>query len=310
MEAFGKAKLLSADPARAGGSFAPFFMIIFHDPQCADYGATAEHEKPARVSATVARLRAAHLDWQWRLPPLADEAVLKLVHSPQHLERLQVPPGFDEDTPFFEGIYQHARRSVGSALATLDAVLNEKQKAFSLMRPPGHHALPSQAMGYCYLNQVAIAVLVARQKGVGRVAVWDFDAHHGNGTEDILHDRDGVLFVDIHQDKTYPGTGAVSSGNCRNYCIPPHGSREEHMAAIRRALNEIGLFKPDLIFVSAGFDAYVDDPITDLSLLPADYAQMGRWLAEMNVPAVGVLEGGYSEALPELVDSFLTAWAE
>ncbi|MFT3783473.1 MAG: histone deacetylase [Nibricoccus sp.] len=285
-------------------------MIIFHDPQCADYGATAQYEKPARVATTVARLRAAHFDWQWRLPPVADEEVIKLVHSPQHLERLQYPHDFDQDTPFFEGIYQHARRSVGSALAAMDVVLNEKKRAFSLMRPPGHHALPSQAMGFCYLNQVAIAVLAARQRGLGRVAVWDFDAHHGNGTEDILHDREGVLFVDVHQDKTYPGTGAISSGNCRNYCVAPHAPREEHLAALRRSLNEIQAFKPDLLFVSAGFDAYAKDPITEMSLLPEDYAQLGRWLTETQIPAVGILEGGYSEDLPILIDSFLTAWAE
>lgn len=285
-------------------------MIIFHDPQCADYGASARQEKPARVSATVARLRAGHLDWQWRLPPLADEAVLKLVHSPQHLERLQYPHDFDEDTPYFEGIYQHARRSVGSALAAMEAVLTENKKVFSLMRPPGHHALPSQAMGFCYLNQVAIAVLAARQRGIGRVAVWDFDAHHGNGTEDILHDREGVLFVDVHQDKTYPGTGHISSGNCRNYCIAPHAPREEHLAALQRSLSEVQAFKPDLLFVSAGFDAYARDPITEMSLEAADYAQIGRWLAGAKLPTVAVLEGGYSEDVPALVDSFLTAWAE
>lgn len=284
-------------------------MIIFHDPQCADYGATARQEKPARVSTTVARLRAAHLDWQWRLPPLADEEVLKLVHSPQHLERLQYAHDFDEDTPYFEGIYQHARRSVGSALAALDVVLNEKKKAFSLMRPPGHHALPSQAMGFCYLNQIAIAAIVARQRGIGRVAVWDFDAHHGNGTEDILHDREGILFVDVHQEKTYPGTGAISSGNCRNYCIAPHAPREEHLAALRRSFNEVLAFRPDLLFVSAGFDAYVKDPITELSLETTDFAELGRWLAEAKLPTVTILEGGYSPDLPELVDSFLTAWA-
>ncbi len=284
-------------------------MIIFHDPQSADYGASALYEKPARVSATVAKLRAGHLDWQWRLPPLADETVLRLVHSPQHLERLQYAHDFDEDTPYFEGIYQHARRSVGSALAAMDAVLEEKKKAFSLMRPPGHHALPSQAMGFCYLNQVAIAVLVARQRGIGRVAVWDFDAHHGNGTEDILHDREGVLFVDVHQDKTYPGTGHISSGNCRNYCIPPHGTREEHMAALRRSFDEVLAFKPELLFVSAGFDAYSGDPITELSLEPSDYAELGRWLSVERLPTVAIMEGGYSEELPGLVDSFLTAWA-
>lgn len=287
-------------------------MIIFHDPQCADYGSSTRPdrpEQPARVSTTVARLRAAHLDWQWRLPPLADEAVLRLVHSPQHLERLQFAHDFDEDTPYFEGIYQHARRSVGAAIAAMEATLDEKQKTFSLMRPPGHHALPSQAMGFCYLNQVAITAFVARQRGIGRIAVWDFDAHHGNGTEDILHDREDYLFVSIHEDPAYPHTGKMSSGNCRNYCITPNAPREEHMAALRRSWNELLAFKPELILVSAGFDAYVNDPITEMSLEVADFAELGRWLAATSIPTVSVLEGGYSADLPELIDSFLTAWA-
>ena len=147
-------------------------MIIFHDPQCVDYGSAARPEQPARVAATVALLRANHLDWQWRLPPIADETILRLVHSPQHLERLQYAHDFDDDTPYFDGIYLHARRSVGAALAAMEAALDEKQKTFALMRPPGHHALPSQAMGFCYLNQVAIAAFAARQRGIGRIAVF------------------------------------------------------------------------------------------------------------------------------------------
>jgi acetoin utilization deacetylase AcuC-like enzyme len=284
-------------------------MIIFHDPQCADYGSSAQHELPARAATTVALLRAKHLDWQWRLPPVADEAVVQLVHSPQHLERLQFAADFDSDTPYFEGIYLHARRSVGAAIAAMEATLDEKQKTFALMRPPGHHALPSQAMGFCYLNQVAIAAFAARQRGIGRIAVWDFDAHHGNGTEDILHGREGFLFVSIHEDPGYPNTGKVTSGNCRNYCIAPHTPRAEHMAALRRSWSEVLAFRPELVLVSAGFDAYVNDPITEMNLEPEDFAELGRWLATAQLPTAAILEGGYSTDLPMLVDSFLTAWA-
>ena len=243
------------------------------------------------------------------MPPMADELTLRLVHSPQHIERLQFAHDFDADTPYFEGIYQHACRSVGAALAAMDVALNEKKCAFALMRPPGHHALPSQAMGFCYLNQIAIAAVAARQRGIARVAVWDFDAHHGNGTEEILHERDGIHFASIHQVKTYPGTGAVTSGNCRNYCVAPHAPREEHLAALRRSWSDILNFRPDLVLVSAGFDAYKNDPITQMSLEIEDYAELGRWLAAAQFPTAAVLEGGYSTDLPLLVDSFLTAWA-
>ncbi len=284
-------------------------MILFHDPQCIDYGSAARYELPARVSATANLLRANHPDWQWRVPSIPDDATLRLVHSPQHLERLQFAHDFDQDTPYFEDIYLHARRSVGATLAAMDTALNEKQKAFALMRPPGHHALPSQAMGFCYLNQIAIAAVAARQRGIPRVAVWDFDAHHGNGTEEILHGRDGILFASVHQEKTYPGTGSITSGNCHNYNVAPHAPRTEHLAALRRSWSEILNYHPDLVLVSAGFDAYKGDPITQMSLEIEDFAELGRWLATAQLPTAAILEGGYSEDLPLLVDSFLTAWA-
>ena len=300
----------ASPPAHPAGRFLfCSFMIIFHDPQCVDYGSSSQHEQPARAATTVALLRTKHLDWQWRLPPVADEASLLLVHSPQHLERLQYAADFDEDTPYFDGIYMHARRSVGAALAAMEAALDEKQKTFSLMRPPGHHALPSQAMGFCYLNQVAIAAFAARQRGIGRIAVWDFDAHHGNGTEDILHGQENYLFLSVHQDPAYPHTGKVTSGNCRNYCIGPHAPREEHMAALRRSWGELLAFRPELVLISAGFDAYVHDPITEMSLEPEDFAELGRWVGAAQLPTATILEGGYSADLPMLIDSFLTTWA-
>jgi acetoin utilization deacetylase AcuC-like enzyme len=285
-------------------------MIIFHDPQCVDYGSSAPFEQPARVIATTALLRQNHPTWEWRLPALPSESLLLLAHSPEHLARLQYAHDFDNDTPYFDGIHVHARRSVGATLDAMTAALDEKQKSFALMRPPGHHALPSQAMGFCYLNQIAVAALAAHARGRARIAVWDFDAHHGNGTEDILHDREGILFVSVHQDQTYPGTGAVSSGNCRNYSIRPHTPREEHMASLRRSWQEVLAFRPELVLVSAGFDAYVHDPITSMTLEIADFAELGRWLAAAPCPVAGVLEGGYSKDLPLLVDSFLTAWAQ
>lgn len=284
-------------------------MIILHDPQCAEYGSVERPEQPARVVRSVDHLRAAHPDWEWRIPAIATEDALLGVHTPAHLARLQQPADFDTDTPFFENIYDHARRSVGAALAAMNLALVQHTKAFALMRPPGHHATSGQAMGFCYLNQIAIAAIAARARGARRVAVWDFDAHHGNGTEAVLGGVEGFLFCSVHQFPGYPGTGTRTSSNCRNYPVAPRTSRADHMAELARSWDAITGFKPDLVLVSAGFDAYARDPITALSLEGDDFAMLGRWLHQADFPVAAVLEGGYSPDLPLLIAAFLGAWA-
>lgn len=280
-------------------------MIILHDPLCTEYGSPMRPEQPARVLRSAAHLRSAHPDWEWRMPAAAGEAVLLTAHTPALLERLQHAPDIDDDTPYFPGIYDHARRAVGAALAAADLAL-AGQKAFALMRPPGHHCTRNRAMGFCYLNQIALAALHAAAGR--RVAVWDFDAHHGNGTEDILDGRPGLFFTSVHQYPGYPGTGTRSSANCRNFAVAPHSPRETHLEALARSWEAVLAFGPDLILVSAGFDAYAGDPITEMTLEPDDFAALGRWLRESTRPAAAILEGGYSPALPQLIDAFLSAW--
>lgn len=282
-------------------------MIIFNDPSCAGYGSPMRPEQPARITRSVAQLQTAHPDWEWRRPQLADEAALLTAHTPALLKRLQQPGDLDADTPHFPGIYDHARRAVGAALDATDAAL-AGQKAFCLMRPPGHHCTRTQAMGFCYLNQIAIAALHAAAAGGRRVAVWDFDAHHGNGTEDILAGRPGMLFVSVHQYPGYPGTGTGSTDNCKNFPVAPHRPREEHLATLARSWETVLAFRPDLVLVSAGFDAYVRDPITEMTLEAADFGELGRWLRQSGRPAAAILEGGYSPDLPVLIDGFLSAW--
>jgi len=284
-------------------------MIILHDPQCADYGSSMRPEQPRRITASVEHLRAAHPEWEWRIPAIVPEEALLAVHTPTLLARLQRPPDFDDDTPYFEGIYDHARRSVGAALAAMNLALVQHEKAFALMRPPGHHATAGQAMGFCYLNQLAIAAVAARARGAQRVAVWDFDAHHGNGTEAILDGREGFLFCSIHQFPAYPGTGTRNTANCRNYPVAPHTPRADHLAELARSWDAILGFRPDLVLVSAGFDAYARDPIAALTLEAEDFAELGRWLHRADCPVAAVLEGGYSAELPQLIEQFLQAWA-
>ena len=163
-------------------------------------------------------------------------------------------------------------------------------------------------MGFCYFSNVAIAALAALDSGVERVAIWDFDAHHGNGTEAIIANNFRIAFASIHQSPGYPGTGLTSFANIDNYPIAPETPRAEYANAIARALQKLTLSKPELLLVSAGFDGYVGDPLTQMTLETDDFAKFGKWLREIDIPAAAILEGGYSDDLPELIDAFLTAW--
>jgi len=286
-------------------------MLLLHDPQCVEYGVYGHPEQPARVAKTVAHLRRSRPAWAWRTADgRVPDATLLLAHTPAHLARLAEPRGFDPDTPYFVDIASHARRSVAAALAATAHALATHEAAFALMRPPGHHASAGAAMGFCYLNQVAVSALAARRdRGVERVAVWDFDAHHGNGTEAILRGREGFLVCSVHQAPGYPGTGLADCGNCRNWPLRPYTARERHLDALRASLDAAVAFRPDLLLVSAGFDAYARDPLTEMTLEAEDFAALGRWLHQTGLPAAAVLEGGYSPDLPLLVEAFLAAWA-
>jgi acetoin utilization deacetylase AcuC-like enzyme len=214
---------------------------------------------------------------------------------------------FDADTPAYRGIFEHAARAAGAAV---DVAREARQgnRAFSLMRPPGHHASQERAMGFCYFNNIALASLDALETGAERVAIWDFDAHHGNGTEEIVANNLGIVFASIHQFPGYPGTGTRSYANVHNFQVGLYTPRADHVAEVRRALDTLLGLKPDLLLVSAGFDAHAKDPITQMLLQADDFATFGGWLRELDIPIGAILEGGYSDELPELVDAFLSAW--
>jgi acetoin utilization deacetylase AcuC-like enzyme len=281
-------------------------MKIITDLRCTEYSSRGHPERPQRVFRTVDKLRnqtTLQLTWGESLP--VDNSILLRAHTPEHLQNILSSEDFDADTPAYPNIADHARRSVGGALQALHSA-RSGEIGFSLMRPPGHHATRNQAMGFCYLNSIAIAALEARAQGFKRVAVYDFDVHHGNGTEDILLGQDGCLFVSIHQFPAYPGTGQTNRGeNCLNFPVAPSTPREEYRRVFERAFADVEKFKPDLIAVSAGFDAYANDPLANETLEAEDFQWLGERIRKFGVPTFSILEGGYSSVLPDLVFAYL-----
>ena len=281
-------------------------MKIITDSRCTQYAQPGHPERPARIARTVEYLRRQKaLPITWAEPLPVDEISLLRAHAPSLLLRLREEHvDFDMDTPTYPNIAEHARRSVGGALQAMRSAV-KGERSFSLLRPPGHHATRDRAMGFCYLNSIAIAVLAARSEGVGRVAVFDFDVHHGNGTEDILLGQTGCAFFSIHQWPAYPGTGREHRDNCFNYPVAPCTSPEKYRDVASEAISQLRAFKPDLIAVSAGFDSYVGDPLCQQRLEIEDFHWIGSRLRELGVHVFSLLEGGYSDDLPRLIMSYM-----
>jgi len=294
--------------------------LLYTHPACLDHDPGRHHpESPARLRAVLAALddpEFARLER--REAPEADREDLLRVHSPRHVESIlgAVPKtghvGIDADTVLSPASGEAALRAAGAVVAAVDAVVaREGDNAFCAVRPPGHHAEPLQAMGFCLFNNAAIGALRARQvHGLARVAVIDFDVHHGNGTQ-AAFEMDGSLFyASTHQYPLYPGTGSAGEtgvGNIVNVPLRPmSGSGQFRLALTQRILPALDAFRPEFVLVSAGFDAHRDDPLAQLMLDEADYTWVTERLLEIAYRhakgrLVATLEGGYD--LPALAAS-------
>lgn len=281
-------------------------MKIITDARCTGYHRPGHPERPARITSTLTKLHAqTDLPITWLTPEPANDQTILRAHAPEYLGRLRIAHDFDADTAYFPEIESLARLSAGAGLLALEQA-RAGETVFSLMRPPGHHATRETPMGFCYLSNIAIAARHALATGTKRIAVFDFDVHHGNGTEDILRDQPGAAFYSIHEHPCYPGTGATNVGaNCFNYPVAPFSSRAEYRAALAKALADLKQFQPELIAVSAGFDAYTNDPLANSPLEGEDFHWLGQQLRGMDVPMFSLLEGGYSDDLPELIFAYL-----
>ncbi|MBI5595228.1 MAG: histone deacetylase [Elusimicrobia bacterium] len=277
---------------------------VFTDPVVTEYEAPGHPEAPFRVERTAERLEAAGHALEAPPEKALDDDLLR-AHLPEHLLSVREGSFDDPDTPAYPGIDGIARVSASGAVSAMRAALTG-EPAFSLMRPPGHHAAKARVSGFCFYNNVVVAVLRAlREKGTARAAILDVDVHHGDGTESLVHGNEAVRFCSLHQAPLYPGTGLTSRDNCRNIPLPPGTGPDAYLRKLEPALQDLVDFKPDLLAVSAGFDTFADDPIAQLKLDRRSYRRIGRLCAQTGLPRFAVLEGGYAQELPVLVEEFL-----
>ena len=238
----------------------------------------------------------------WSDAAPASRAEVERCHDAAYVERLLGVSErmlLDPDTVASATSYEAALLAAGTAIEAA------RRGAFALVRPPGHHALRERAMGFCLFNNVAIAARAAQAEGVGRVAIVDWDVHHGNGTEAIFRDDDSVLFVSLHQWPFYPGTGGPDDQDKTTLNVPlAAGSGDAEYADAFTQIVEpaVARFEPELVLVSAGFDAHVEDPLAGMDVTEEGFRELARRSAALGPRTAAVLEGGYNlETLPRLV---------
>ena len=284
-------------------------VLLYSHPACADHDAGPYHpERPARLTAALLGARSSGVEIIEREAPQIDVAALSPVHDESYVESIrQFCAGgggrLDADTFAVTASWEAALRAAGAGTAAIDALrAGEADEAFLAVRPPGHHALTSEAMGFCLFNNVAVATEYATASG-DKVAIVDWDVHHGNGTQDTFYQRDDVLYVSFHEWPFYPGTGGLgevggsgAAGSTINVPFPAGTAGDAYRAVFDRVVMPVlDQFGPDWVFVSAGYDAHVDDPLASICLEHGDYGWMAGQISEV-APAqrtIYFLEGGY-----------------
>ncbi len=288
--------------------------ILFHEDFLNHITQIDHPERPGRLTVIVNEIRKEKYAGKlfWDEPRLATTDEIEYVHSAEYIERVRgtaksSPQYLDSpDTLVSTGSYQAALRAAGALMTAIDGVqAGRYRRAFCPVRPPGHHARYSQAMGFCLFNNVAIAARYLKHRhNIQKILIVDFDVHHCNGTEEMLGGDTDILLASIHQYPHYPGTGLNSklythSGGILNAPVPPGSDESEFMKVIRGRLSEVvTLFMPEFVLISAGFDAHRDDPLGDLLLTEESYYRITREVVRFadiycDGKVVSTLEGGY-----------------
>ncbi len=313
-----------ASNVRAGEPATTFALV--DDPIFLEHRSRGYHpERPERLLAArdaVEALTERGVTFDTLAPRDATREELERVHTPAYLDALAKADGLyaalDDDTYLSPKSVEAAKRAAGGAIAMVDTLLSPQgpKRALALVRPPGHHARPDGGMGFCLLNNVAIAARAAIARGIERVAIVDWDVHHGNGTQDAFYEDPRVLFTSMHQYPFYPGTGAAKetgAGEGTGFTVNVPLSQNAGDATYAHVLDAIVLpvldaYQPELVLISAGFDAHVRDPLASMLVTPRGYRQMAEGVARIadrwSGGRVGVVfEGGYD--LGGITESFI-----
>ena len=307
-------------------------MIVYSHPDCLLKNNGTNHpERKERIDSIINSIKSSDLNINFKDAPIADLESISLVHPKKYIKKIfeNIPKegiiGLEKepyaDTMLCPNSKNAILRSCGSGIAACDDLMNKNERVFCAIRPPGHHAETIRANGFCYINNVAVAAKYLQTKyKINKIAIIDFDVHHGNGTQNIFYSNKKVLYISTHQYPHFPGTGAShekgSHNNIFNLPLPAGTSSNEYFDAYEHVLKKLNEFKPEFIFFSAGFDAHKDDPLSNINLKSRDYYEItkrtliaSKDYCKGNI--VSILEGGYDlNALAESTEEHIKALIE